>query len=72
MTRRAGGPVRGRHLDPEARERSLDTLGVRERGPFLEGEMLRLFGALAATLGHTADREAGLRVAIAAAMSEYD
>lgn len=66
-------------LDEETRrllralaERSLDTLGVRERGPFLEGEMLRLFGALAATLGHTADREAGLRVAIAAAMSEYD
>ena len=66
-------------LDEETRrllralaERSLDTLGVRERGPFLEGEMLRLFGSLAATIGPGADREAGLRVAIAAAMSDYD
>jgi len=66
-------------LDEETRqllralaERSLDALGIRERGPFLEGEMLRLFGSLAATVSKEADRELGLRVAIAAAMSDYD
>jgi hypothetical protein len=53
-------------------ERSLDALGMRERGPFLEGEMLRLFGALAATITLDEDREHGLRRAIAAAMSDYD
>lgn len=66
-------------LDEETRqllralaERSLDALGMRERGLFLEGEMLRLFGSLAATVSKEADRELGLRVAIAAAMSDYD
>jgi hypothetical protein len=53
-------------------ERSLDALGMRERGPFLEGEMLRLFGSLAATIMEGEDREKGLRRAIAAAMSDYD
>lgn len=53
-------------------ERSLDALGVRDRGPFLEAEMLRLFGSLAATMPVDGDRETQLRVAIAAAMEEYD
>jgi hypothetical protein len=66
-------------LDEETRqllralaEQSLDALGVRERGPFLETEMLRLFGTLAATVREGPDRERRLRVAITAAMSEYD
>jgi hypothetical protein len=53
-------------------ERSLDALGVRDRTPFLEGEMLRLFGSLAATVPAGPDRERRLRTAIRAAMSEYD
>jgi hypothetical protein len=53
-------------------ERSLDALGVRDRGPFLEAEMLRLFGSLAATMPAGAERETRLRAAIAAAMDEYD
>jgi hypothetical protein len=53
-------------------ERSLDALGVRERGPFLESEMLRLFGTLASNVGEGADREAKLRAAIERAMSEID
>lgn len=53
-------------------ERSLDALGMRERGPFLEGEMLRLFGSLATTIKDGEDREQGLRRAITAAMSDYD
>jgi hypothetical protein len=66
-------------LDDETRkqlralaEHSLDALGMREREPFLENEMLRLFGSLAATLDDGPDRERRLRMAIAAAMSEYD
>ncbi|MEO8334259.1 MAG: hypothetical protein ABI664_04770 [bacterium] len=53
-------------------EHSLDALGMREREPFLESEMLRLFGSLAATLEDGPDRERRLRSAITAAMSEYD
>lgn len=55
-------------------ERSLDTLGVRDRKPFLETEMLRLFGVLGAKMGDgsAAERERRLRDAIAAAMEEYD
>lgn len=53
-------------------ERSLDALGVTQRGPFLEDEMLRLFGSLAAATESGPDREASLRQVIVAAMSEYD
>jgi hypothetical protein len=53
-------------------ERSLDAVGVRERGPFLEGEMLRLFGVLAASVGASADRDRRLRVAIERAIAELD
>lgn len=53
-------------------ERSLDALGVRDRAPFLEAEMLRLFGSLATTLSTGPDREVRLRGAIAVAMGEYD
>jgi hypothetical protein len=53
-------------------ERSLDTLGVRDRTVFMEGEMLRLFGSLAATVPEGPDRERRLRGAIRVAMSEYD
>jgi hypothetical protein len=53
-------------------ERSLDALGIRERGPFVESEMLRLFGALAPSVGSGPEREAQLRLAIRRAMSELD
>lgn len=53
-------------------ERSIDALGVRDRGPFVEGEMLRLFGSLAATVPEGPERERRLLAAIRAAMSEYD
>ena len=66
-------------LDTETRkllralaEHSLDALGMRERDPFVAGEMLRLFGALASTVPEGPDRERRLRKAIVAAMSEYD
>jgi hypothetical protein len=53
-------------------ERSLDALGVRDRAPFVEGEMLRLFGTLAVTVPEGPDRERRLRTAIRSAMGEYD
>ncbi len=53
-------------------ERSLDTLGVQDREPFMEGEMLRLFGSLAASVPAGPQREWELRAAIDAAMGEYD
>ncbi len=53
-------------------ERSLDALGVRERGPFVESEMLKLFGSIAATVPEGADRESRFRRAIEAAMREFD
>lgn len=53
-------------------ERSLDALGIRERGPFVESEMLRLFGTLAPSVGSASEREAQLRMAIRHAMSELD
>lgn len=66
-------------LDGQARallralaERSLDAIGVRERGPFLEGEMLRLFGVLGASAGTGPDRDLQLRAAIERAIAELD
>jgi hypothetical protein len=66
-------------LDDETRdllrvlaERSLDALGVRERGPFVESEMLRLFGMLASSAGDGPDREQRFRAAIDSAMRELD
>lgn len=53
-------------------ERSLDTFGVRDREPFMEGEMLRLFGVLGASVPEGPEREARFRKAIAAAMHDYD
>lgn len=72
-------PVTLAALDDESRQllrdlaaRSLDALGVRDRAPFMEGEMLRLFGSLAATVPPGPDRERRLRAAARSAMSEYE
>jgi len=72
-------PVTLASLDEETRqllrdlaERSLDALGVRDRRPFMEGEMLRLFGSLTATVPPGPDRERRLRAAARAAMSEFE
>jgi hypothetical protein len=53
-------------------ERSLDALGIRERGPFVESEMLRLFGILAPSTGTASERESQLRMAIRRAIAELD
>jgi hypothetical protein len=56
-------------------ERSLEQLGVRgDRDRFIDGEMVRQFSALAATLAATGsnEREQFLRAAIRRALEEYD
>ena len=53
-------------------ERSLDALGVKDRDAFVQGEMLRLFGVLGATVKDGPERERRLRHAIAAAMDDFD
>ena len=62
-----------RQLLRQLAERSLEQLGVRgDRDRFLEGEMIRQFGALSATLASTGPRDELLRVAIRAALEQYD
>jgi hypothetical protein len=45
---------------------------VRDRTSFMESEMLKLFGSLAATVPEGPDRERRLQSAIRSAMSEYE
>ena len=67
-------------LDQETRtllrnlaERSLEMLGLRAgRDAFIEGEMLRQFGAIAASLPQGPRREERLRAAIRVALEQYD
>ncbi|HEX3865630.1 MAG TPA: hypothetical protein VHV78_02720, partial [Gemmatimonadaceae bacterium] len=71
-------------LDAETRtllrnlaERALEGLGVKDTGTFLQGEMLKQFGAIAATIASDAsasdrDRDARLRAAIRVAMDQYE
>lgn len=61
-----------RQLLRDLAERSLDALGVRDRAPFVAGEMLKLFGSLAATVAEGPDREPRLRAAIRAAIGEHE
>jgi len=66
-------------LDEETRtmlrnlaERSLEGLGLKDTATFLQGEMLRQFGAIAATVGTAPGREARLRTAIRAALDQHE
>ena len=66
-------------LDPEVRvmlrnlaERALEGLGVKDTAAFLQGEMLKQFGAIAATIGNAPGREERLRSAIRVALDQYE
>lgn len=66
-------------LDEETRtmlrnlaERALEGLGLKDTTTFLQGEMLRQFGAIAATVGDAPGREARLRTAIRAALDQHE
>ena len=53
-------------------ERALEGLGVKDTAQFLQGEMLKQFGAIAATIGNAPGREARLKAAIRVAMDQYE
>ena len=56
-------------------ERVLDSLGVQDRDPFMQGEMLRQFGILGATLAPDAtgaEREAALQRALRRTLDDYE
>jgi hypothetical protein len=66
-------------LQPQTRDllrdlasHALDHLGVHDREPFLEGEMVRQFSLLTAAMPKGVDRERWLREAIRRAMEAYD
>jgi hypothetical protein len=68
-------------LDPESRvmlrnlaERALEGLGVKDTATFLQGEMLKQFGAIAASLAQSpsVDREEQLRGALRAALDQHE
>jgi hypothetical protein len=66
-------------LDEESRtmlrnlaERALEGLGVKDTAAFLQGEMLKQFGAIAGSVGNQPGREARLRVALRAALDQHE
>lgn len=66
-------------LSPEVRimlrnlaERALEGLGVKDTATFLQGEMLKQFGAIAASVGDAPGREDRLRAAIRVALDQYE
>jgi hypothetical protein len=66
-------------LDDESRtmlrhlaERALEGLGIKDTTEFLEGEMLRQFAAIAASLAGVPDRERRLRAAIRTALDQVE
>jgi hypothetical protein len=53
-------------------ERALEGLGIKDTATFLQGEMLKQFGAIAGTVGDAPDREARLRDAIRVALDQTE
>jgi hypothetical protein len=53
-------------------ERALEGLGIKDTAAFLQGEMLKQFGAIAATIGDAPGREERLRSAIRLALNQYE
>jgi len=67
------------HLDAETRlllrnlaERTLEGIGIKDTATFLNGEMLKQFGAIAATVGDGPDRESRFRDAVIAALERTE
>lgn len=66
-------------LDDETRtnlrnlaERALEGLGIKDTQDFIQGEMLKQFGAIAASVGDAPDREGRLRAAVRAALDQHE
>lgn len=61
-----------RKLLRDLAERALEGLGVKDTATFLNGEMLKQFGAIAASIGDQPGREARLRAALRAALDQHE
>jgi hypothetical protein len=66
-------------LDAETRqmlrnlaERALEGLGIKDTTEFIPGEMLKQFGAIAASVGDGPNREQRLRAAIRVALDQHE
>ncbi|MGH7620683.1 MAG: hypothetical protein ACREPM_26010 [Gemmatimonadaceae bacterium] len=66
-------------LDEESRlllrnlaERALEGIGVKDTASFLQGEMLKQFGAIAASIGDASNREHRLKTALRAALDQHE
>jgi hypothetical protein len=66
-------------LDSETRillrnlaERTLEGIGIKDTATFLQGEMLKLFGTIAGTVGDLPNREARFRDAVIAALDRTE
>lgn len=53
-------------------ERALEGLGIKDTEEFLQGEMLRQFGAIAGSVGDAPGREARLRAALRTALDQHE
>jgi hypothetical protein len=53
-------------------ERTLEGIGIKDTATFLQGEMLKLFGTIAASVGDVPDREARFRDAVIAALDQTE
>lgn len=66
-------------LDEESRtllrnlaERALEGIGIKDTATFLQGEMLKQFGAIAATVGDAPGRERRFKAALRAALDQHE
>lgn len=66
-------------LDAESRtmlrhlaERALEGLGVKDTEAFLQGEMLKQFGAIAASIGDVPEREQRFKAALRTALDQHE
>jgi hypothetical protein len=66
-------------LDPESRtllrnlaERALEGIGVKDTASFLQGEMLKQFGAIAGTIRDGVGRDERLKAALRVALDQYE
>ncbi len=53
-------------------ERALEGIGVKDTATFLQGEMLKQFGAIAGTIGDAPGRERRLKAALRAALDQHE
>jgi hypothetical protein len=61
-----------RRLLRDLAERALEGLGIQDTATFLQGEMLKQFGAIARSVGDAPGREERLRKAVRAALDQHE